>query len=74
MHLSHELISYLLVFDRMFSLGVRGGGTDAVPLVGRVAVAAASATVNGPRRHFLYCTLKQDPTHNHKKGKSRDLL
>ncbi|KAH9485349.1 hypothetical protein JR316_0002257 [Psilocybe cubensis] len=62
------------LFDRMFSLGVRGAGTDAVPLGGRVAVAAASATVNGPRRHFLYCTLKQEPSQGHKKGKSRDLL
>lgn len=53
------------VFDRMFSLGVRGSGADAVPLGGRAAVAAA-----GPRRHFLYCTMKQEPTH--KPRKSRD--
>lgn len=57
-----------LVFDRMFSLGLRGSGADAVPLGGRAAVAAAA--VNGPRRHFLYCTLRQDT--NHKSRKSRD--
>lgn len=51
----------------MFSLGVRGSGTDAVPL-GRAGVAAAA--VNGPRRHFLYCTLRQDA--NHKLRKSKD--
>jgi len=56
------------VFDRMFSLGIRGGGIDAAPLAGRAAVAAAA--VNGPRRHFLYCTLKQDS--NPKGRKSRE--
>ncbi|KJA19970.1 hypothetical protein HYPSUDRAFT_143120 [Hypholoma sublateritium FD-334 SS-4] len=61
------------LFDRMFSLGVRGGGgIDAPPLPGRAAVAAAAATVNGPRRHFLYCTLKPDLTHKSKGRKSRD--
>ncbi|KAK0212931.1 hypothetical protein DFS33DRAFT_81338 [Desarmillaria ectypa] len=44
------------LFDRMFSLGVRG--SDSVPLGTRVAVAAAVAA--GPRRHFLYCTLKPE--------------
>ncbi|KAJ3514632.1 hypothetical protein NLJ89_g2274 [Agrocybe chaxingu] len=57
------------LFDRMFSLGLRGNGMDAPPLGGRVAVAAAAA-VNGPRRHFLYCTLKQDS--NPKTRKSRE--
>jgi len=53
----------------MFSLGVRGSGDAlAVPLAGRAAVAAA---VNGPRRHFLYCTLKQDTTHKSKKSRDR---
>jgi hypothetical protein len=45
------------VFDRMFSLGVRGSGTDTAPPGGvnsRVTVTAAP----GPRRHFLYCSLK----------------
>ncbi len=61
------------VFDRMFSLGVRGGGgIDAPPLPGRAAVVAAAATANGPRRHFLYCTLKPDMTHKTKGRKSRD--
>ena len=60
-----------IVFDRMFSLGVRGSGADAVavPLGGRAAVAAAA--VNGPRRHFLYCTLKQDAGHKAKKSRDR---
>jgi len=55
----------------MFSLGVRGSGTDAVavPLAGRAAVAAAA--VNGPRRHFLYCTLKQDTIHKPKKSRDQ---
>ncbi|KAG7446369.1 uncharacterized protein BT62DRAFT_931816 [Guyanagaster necrorhizus] len=44
------------LFDRMFSLGVRG--SDSVPLGTRVAVAAAVAA--GPRRHFLYCSLKPE--------------
>ncbi|KZO95562.1 hypothetical protein CALVIDRAFT_482720 [Calocera viscosa TUFC12733] len=45
------------LFDRMFSLGVRGSGTDTTPLGGRVSVASGIA---GPRRHFLYCTLRGD--------------
>ncbi|KAF8200869.1 hypothetical protein BJ912DRAFT_1123308 [Pholiota molesta] len=53
------------LFDRMFSLGVRGGGIDNAPLM-------AAATVNGPRRHFLYCTLKPDANHKSKGRKSRD--
>ncbi|KAF8973324.1 hypothetical protein BDZ97DRAFT_1780831 [Flammula alnicola] len=60
------------LFDRMFSLGVRGSGIDAPPLGGRAAVTAAAATVNGPRRHFLYCTLKPDSTHKSKGKKSRE--
>ncbi|KAF9478637.1 hypothetical protein BDN70DRAFT_879770 [Pholiota conissans] len=60
------------LFDRMFSLGVRGSGIDTAPLTSRTAVTAAAATVNGPRRHFLYCTLKPDATHKPKGRKSRD--
>lgn len=45
------------LFDRMFSLGVRGSGTDTTPLGGRVSVASGIA---GPRRHFLYCALRGD--------------
>lgn len=47
------------VFDRMFSLGVRGSGVDAPPLGARVAGAAASP---GLKRHFLYCSLKPEPS------------
>lgn len=46
-----------LVFDRMFSLGMRGNGVESQPLGARVAAVAAST---GPRRHFLYCTLKNE--------------
>ncbi|KAF9531584.1 hypothetical protein CPB83DRAFT_848417 [Crepidotus variabilis] len=55
------------LFDRMFSLGVRGSGADAVPLSGRAAVAAAA----GPRRHFLYCTLQQEPSIKPRKSRDR---
>ncbi|KIY74284.1 hypothetical protein CYLTODRAFT_439214 [Cylindrobasidium torrendii FP15055 ss-10] len=57
------------LFDRMFALGVRGG-TDTVPP--RVAAAAAAAVVAGPRRHFLFCTLK--PESPSKPRRSRELL
>ncbi|KIM83304.1 hypothetical protein PILCRDRAFT_439502 [Piloderma croceum F 1598] len=46
------------LFDRMFSLGVRGSGTDTAPLGARVAAVAESMT--GPRRHFLYCSFKPE--------------
>ena len=56
------LMRCVTVFDRMFSLGVRGSGTDAqgplLPVGARVA-AVAGATI-GPRRHFLYCALKAE--------------
>lgn len=45
-----------LVFDRMFSLGIRSDAAVA-PLGARVAAVAAAS---GPRRHFLYCTFKPD--------------
>ncbi|KAF9263439.1 hypothetical protein L218DRAFT_973213 [Marasmius fiardii PR-910] len=61
-----------LVFDRMFSLGVRGSGTgDAAPIGSRVAAAVAGSST-GPRRHFLYCTLKPEPAPRPRK--SRELL
>lgn len=41
------------LFDRMFSLGVRGSGTDTT--TPRVPGAAT-----GPRRHFLYCSLRPE--------------
>lgn len=59
------------VFDRMFSLGVRGSGIETVPLTSRGAVSTAVATVNGPRRHFLYCTLKPDANHKSKTKRAR---
>ena len=51
------LIDELLVFDRMFSLGVRGSGSgsDPAPLGGRLPGVQGPAV--GPRRHFLYCSL-----------------
>ncbi|PCH36120.1 hypothetical protein WOLCODRAFT_81034 [Wolfiporia cocos MD-104 SS10] len=45
------------LFDRMFSLGVRGSGTDTAPLGARVAAVAGTST--GPRRHFLFCSLNE---------------
>jgi hypothetical protein len=51
-------INSISVFDRMFSLGVRGSGTDTAPLGARVAAVAASAA--GPRRQFLYCSMKPE--------------
>ncbi|EGN99744.1 hypothetical protein SERLA73DRAFT_179921 [Serpula lacrymans var. lacrymans S7.3] len=45
------------LFDRMFSLGVRSGA-DMTPLGARVA--AVAGAVAGPRRHFLFCTLKPE--------------
>ncbi|KAF8993696.1 hypothetical protein BDQ17DRAFT_1431548 [Cyathus striatus] len=59
------------LFDRMFSLGVRGSDSHPAPLGGRVTAAAvAGAASTGPRRHFLYCTLKPDAAH--KIRRSRD--
>jgi len=58
------------LFDRMFSLGVRGSGADTAPLAARVSAAAAAST--GPRRHFLYCTLKTEPAPQSKR--SRELF
>ncbi|KAI0786707.1 hypothetical protein C8Q75DRAFT_720477 [Abortiporus biennis] len=53
------------LFDRMFSLGMRGNGAESQPLGGTVrsaaaAAVAASSSAIGPRRHFLYCTLKNE--------------
>ncbi|ESK88457.1 hypothetical protein Moror_14693 [Moniliophthora roreri MCA 2997] len=60
------------LFDRMFSLGVRGSGTgDAAPIGSRVAAAVAGSST-GPRRHFLYCTLKPEPAPRPRR--SRELL
>jgi hypothetical protein len=57
-----------LVFDRMFSLGLRGSGADiTTPVGGRVATP-------GPRRHFLYCSLKPEKTTATRNRRSRELL
>lgn len=70
-----------LVFDRMFSLGVRGSGSDASPLNARVVGGAAGVTVaatpggTGLRRHFLYCSLKPEvppPKNKGLVGKARE--
>lgn len=65
-----------LVFDRMFSLGMRGNGPDAQPLgTSRVVAATAAAATTGPRRHFIYCTLKTENLNKtHRSQKSRDVL
>ncbi|KAJ7084305.1 hypothetical protein B0H15DRAFT_1023808 [Mycena belliarum] len=62
-HLSCQTTAKAFVatlFDRMFSLGVRGSGTDAAPLGARVSAAAVAGAAAGPRRHFLYCSLKPE--------------
>ncbi|KAI0259249.1 hypothetical protein BC834DRAFT_907168 [Gloeopeniophorella convolvens] len=48
------------LFDRMFSLGVRGSGADGAPLGARVAAVAGVASATLPRRHFLYCSLRPE--------------
>ena len=53
-------LTYTTVFDRMFSLGVRGSGTDTAPLGARVAAVAGMASATLPRRHFLYCSLRPE--------------
>ncbi|KAM5538922.1 hypothetical protein V8D89_007417 [Ganoderma adspersum] len=58
------------LFDRMFSLGVRGSGTDTAPLGARVAAVAGSAT-SGPRRHFLYCSLHGEATQRSKRSREQ---
>lgn len=52
----------------MFSLGVRGSGTDTAPLGGR-----AGATGPGPRRHFLYCSLNDSKDAIKPRPKARDV-
>jgi hypothetical protein len=62
MTLSRRMLILAAVFDRMFSLGLRGSGADAQmnPLSSRVATVAGASALQGPRRHFLYCSLKND--------------
>ncbi|KZT21381.1 hypothetical protein NEOLEDRAFT_1073528 [Neolentinus lepideus HHB14362 ss-1] len=57
-HLScqtHAKAFVATLFDRMFSLGQRGSGTEPTPF--HLPVGMPSV---GPRRHFLYCTLKDE--------------
>jgi hypothetical protein len=58
------------LFDRMYSLGLRGT-TDSAIGPSRVAAAGVAAATVGPRRHFLYCTLKTEVP-NRATKKSRD--
>jgi len=60
-----QLMSFS-VFDRMFSLGVRA---ENVPLNGRVSAAAVTGAATGPRRHFLYCTLKPDSSNRPRRSR-----
>ena len=53
---SHSRSIFLIVFDRMFSLGLRGSGLNTTPLGAQSGTTAQT----GPRRHFLYCTLKPE--------------
>ncbi|EJF65486.1 hypothetical protein BD309DRAFT_966596 [Dichomitus squalens] len=72
-HLSCQTTAKAFVatlFDRMFSLGVRGSGTDTAPLGARVAAVAGSAT-SGPRRHFLYCSLHGDTNQRSKRSREQ---
>jgi hypothetical protein len=57
----------------MFSLGVRGSGTDTAPLGARVSAATVAGAATGSRRHFLYCALKPEPAVP-KTRRSRELL
>ena len=52
------MLMFHLVFDRMFSLGVRGSGSGADPAPLAARVPGVQGPGAGPRRHFLYCTLK----------------
>jgi len=53
---SHSRSVSLTVFDRMFSLGLRGSGLNTTPL----AAQSGTTAQTGPRRHFLYCALKPE--------------
>ncbi|KAK7057276.1 hypothetical protein R3P38DRAFT_2840352 [Favolaschia claudopus] len=75
LHLSCQTTAKAFVatlFDRMFSLGVRGSGADAAPLNARVSAATVAGAATGPRRHFLYCSLKPEAQPQTKR--SRELV
>lgn len=55
----------LIVFDRMFSLGLRGSGLNTAPLGAQSGTTAQT----GPRRHFLYCTLKPEAVPHAKRSR-----
>jgi len=48
------------LFDRMFSLGVRGVGMEGGTVSSRSIATPVPGSANGPRRHFLYCVLKSE--------------
>ncbi|EKM80910.1 hypothetical protein AGABI1DRAFT_112623 [Agaricus bisporus var. burnettii JB137-S8] len=56
-----------ILFDRMFSLGVRA---ESVPINGRVTAAAVAGAATGPRRHFLFCSLKPDTSHKSRRTRA----
>lgn len=70
-HIHYPLLISRLVFDRMFSLGMRGNGADTAPLGARVSAAAVAGAATGPRRHFLYCTLKSDVSQKPRKSREQ---
>jgi len=53
------------LFDRMFSLGLRGSGLNTTPLGAQSGTTAQT----GPRRHFLYCTLKPETSPQTKRSR-----
>ncbi|KAG8758506.1 hypothetical protein FRC11_003557 [Ceratobasidium sp. 423] len=59
------------LFDRMFSLGIRGSNENPPATIGGTRVSTTTPS-NGPRRHFLFCTLRPE---KEKKGRtmSRDI-
>ncbi|KAJ6586841.1 hypothetical protein DFH09DRAFT_909712 [Mycena vulgaris] len=76
-HLSCQTTAKAFVatlFDRMFSLGVRGSGTDAPPLGARASAATVAGAATGPRRHFLYCSLKPEAQPQAKPQRSREVV
>lgn len=57
LYISEIVIRGFVVFDRMFSLGMRGNGPESQPIGSRMSMATTVAAAAGPRRHFLYCSL-----------------
>jgi len=61
----HSHQAFPTVFDRMFSLGLRGSGLNTTPLGAQSGTTAQT----GPRRHFLYCTLKPETVPHTKRSR-----